>query len=253
MTGTDVLPRDYLGFLGLLGDIGACLQDVINRNLDINNPGDKPKFGIKDALISFFGDDLLNKSKAFYTKYSPDSYYDIKTDPGKRSKKGDRKTCTASGKRSGVMDVGTIVDETIKVNNVIVSNLNKASQLPGVSWPWQTVRKSLIDFCPKEPWAGHFSGSLYELILMLEIFDRESPTADTEPSSDKKKTYSAIASAFLIATGMHSAVEVVYVDKLYTGAASLTPDKILNNVEVCKDATIFVSSLITEQNVESTR
>ncbi len=195
----------------------------------------------------------MNKSKAFYTKYSPDSYYDIKTDPGKRSKKGDRKTCTASGKRSGVMDVGTIVDETIKVNNVIVSNLNKASQLPGVSWPWQTVRKSLIDFCPKEPWAGHFSGSLYELILMLEIFDRESPTADTEPSSDKKKTYSAIASAFLIATGMHSAVEVVYVDKLYTGAASLTPDKILNNVEVCKDATIFVSSLITEQNVESTR
>ena len=244
INGNDVLPRDYLGFLGLLGDIGASVQDVINRNLDIKNEEDKPKFAIKDALVNYFGNELVNKSKDFYSKYSPDTYYDIKN---QRSKRGDRKTCTASGKRSGVMNVGGNVDNTIDVGSKPASSLDSAAKLPEIKWPWQTVKKSLIDFCPKEPWAGHFSATLTEIILMLELFDRDLKSTTTEPTSEKKKTFAAIGSAFLVATGMHSAVEVIYVDKLYTEEASLTPDKILTK-DVCNDATKWVSELISSQS-----
>ncbi len=119
-------------------------------------------------------------------------------------------------------------------------------KLPELGWPWQTVPKKFIEeHCATEPWAGHFSGSLYELILMLELFDRADPKKDDSEKlpKEKKNLYAGVASSFLIGTGMHSAVEVVYVDKLYTGT-SLKPEQVLNK-EVLSDATKVVAGIIT--------
>ena len=82
------VPKNVLGFLGLLGDVGACLQDVIGRG---ENNADKVK--IKDAFISFFGD-ISSKSRTFYENYSPDKYYDIKDGAEKRGKQAERAMCS---------------------------------------------------------------------------------------------------------------------------------------------------------------
>lgn len=63
--------------------------------------------------------------------------------------------------RSGILNLGEQADKKIK--------LTYKKPLKPISWPWQTVPKKLIDRCGTEPCAGHFSGSLYELILMQEL------------------------------------------------------------------------------------
>lgn len=265
--GSDVLPRDHYGFIGYLGDIGAQLQDNINRV----NKQNKVNGKVTEMLKSYFGEELEGKSTDYYAKFSPDKYFDKKDEANSkdwerhRSKQGDRKTCfdkqntsksTDSTKikkhmpqrmdsRTGLFNMGREADALITVGSEKASKLKDEKKLPAIGWPWQTIIKRLIDFCPNEPWAGHFSGSLYELILMLELFDRTDPKSTTEPSLEKKNIYAGIASAFLLATGMHSAVEVVYVDKLYTGLAQLTADKILSS-SVCSDATKVVTKIIKD-------
>lgn len=257
----DATAVDYLGFLGLLGDIGSKVQDYVNR--EDKRKKDSSEEKVTNLLFEYFGkEDLTAKSQDFYAKYSPDSFFD-KGDPfnnkkpedwvNHRKKKTDRKTCfdatntkdaQRKDQRFGLMNSGNEVDALIDAKDGKASALPAEKKLPGIGWPWQTIPKNLIDFCPDEPWAGHFSGSLYELILMFELLDRDDPKAKVEPDSAKKKLFAGIASAFLIATGMHSAVEVVYVDKLYTGAAALTPDKILSKEDVCTNASDYVAKLI---------
>ena len=133
------------------------------------------------------------------------------------------------------MNVGEAVDTEL--------NLKANEKLPLISWPWQTVPKKLVTFCPEEPWAGHFSGSLYELILMIELFDRADPKTETQANENKKKIYAGTASAFLVSTGMHSAVELVYVVKNYLGV-TINKSDILSE-SVCKDASKYIAGIIS--------
>lgn len=139
--------------------------------------------------------------------------------------------------RAGVLNFGEKIDTNIGVADSL--------KIGKISWPWQTVPKSLVDACPDEPWAGHYSGSLYELILMLEIFDRNPSSVKTPVplSLEKKKTYAAIAASFLVATGMHSAVELTYVIKNYLDASD-KPGKIDEKPKVCNGASLYIADLI---------
>jgi len=119
-------------------------------------------------------------------------------------------------------------------------DIAKDKQLPPIGWFWQLVPKKLVDKCADEPWAGHFSGSLYELILMIQTFNKEA-----KPNSDQKKMYAGIASSFLIATGMHTAVEVVYVVKNYLGTEVKPPSKDKLAETVCSGATTYMSGIIS--------
>jgi len=230
------LPKNILGFLGLLGDVGACLQDVVGRN-----KSDQDLVTIKTAIFNYFGD-ITAKSMTFYNNYSPDNYYDKAAQ--NIGKQRERASCSKNDNdelkmkfvpRAGVLGVGEVVD--------IEEKIQTQNRLPLIGWPWQTVPKKLIDFCPDEPWAGHFSGSLYELILMLELFNRSSPKVDETPDLDIKKLYAGTSSAFLVSTGMHSAVELVYVVKNYLGT-NINKSKIMT-ADVCTNATTYISSLIS--------
>lgn len=199
--------NDILGFLGLMGDFGAAIQDTLGRKRF-----DDPQKKLVDVLVKSITN-LDKKAAEIYGKYSPDSFYD--TADKKQSKPGERKIC-AVGKdkitptvtpRVGVMDTGADADKQIK----------PAKPLMAIGWQWQTVPTKLTDFCKIEPWAGHVSGSFYELEFMLELFSQnpvggkfDALKAVDKDSKDKDTRDAAIAwaSAFLIATGMHSSIEV---------------------------------------------
>lgn len=246
----DSTAKNRLAFLGILGDIGACVQDGFNR---ASESGNKPVQDVKDAINTFFAnktkpDEIKTKSADFYKLYSPDKYYDDGVPATAIGKKLERSSCSKDGTaatfkmdaRAGVLNVGEQADKDLKFSG--------DAQLPKIGWPWQTVNKKLITFCENEPWAGHYSGSLYELILMLELFNRDKMDTAITPDNNKKKLFAGISAAFLVATGMHSAVEVNYVVQKYlSGDATekridLTKDQ---NTDACKDATKKISELIT--------
>lgn len=234
-------PIEFLGFIGLLGDIGAVIQDHFNREKFTQPP--------QSQLIATFVEKFPNLetiSNNFYKLYSPDKYYESETE--KRSKKAERGFCVNNNKemvlepRSGILNLGEQADKKIK--------LTFKKPIGPISWPWQTVPKKLIDRCGTEPWAGHFSGSLYELILMQELLGRESLNLEIDNIDDeKRKLYFATASSFLIATGMHSASEVNWVGKMYLnqgtkGPKAISYDEFMNNY--CSSSTEDVSNVIID-------
>lgn len=229
--------NEYLGFIALLGDIGAILSDLENRPI---NPLDDltNQLAIRDALVRYFGSGIQQKAKDYYAKYSPDKYYD---DASKnRGKKKERGTCFENGKmkldpRAGILNVGEEVDRNL--------NISDNERIPPISWPWQTVPKKVIDKCGDEPWAGHYSGSYYELVTMQELFARENPKEEVELNQENKELFASVGASFLIGTGMHSAVEVYFVTDLYLND-TVYPLEVYE--ENCSYATEFMSNLISE-------
>jgi hypothetical protein len=202
-------PSDILAFLGLCGDFGAAIFDVLGGRKKRENPA-------QVELAEFFKKSFPDIDKTVMSKwenYSPDKYYtytDINNKEPPQDKGKERFFCAADpskpGKkfdvRSGVMNTGSEADGTLKAG---------PNALPQIGWPWQTVPDKLKKYCAIEPWAGHFSGSFYELVFMLEFFG-SIKGKDIPKTIDEKVTDKAIAwsSAFLIATGMHSSIEVAF-------------------------------------------
>lgn len=214
-------PSEIVGFLGFLGDIGACTQDTFGRKKTNSS-----KQQIADILISYV-DNLKDVAADYYAKYSPDLYYNkdpvdstkLPSKPAERmscfGKKDDNKNKAKMDVRAGVMDTGAAADTALS---------RTSDKIPSVGWPWQTVPKKLPEFCKDEPWAGHFSGSLYELIEMLQIFAFDPNSkgkwdAKHEIDTEKKEICASLASGFLISLGMHSAIEVAVPVKNYLGAS----------------------------------
>lgn len=208
-------PNDTLGFLGLLGDFGAAIQDTFGRKAP---SADQKTFA---ELIKKSIKNLDAKSAEIYSKYSPDNFYDS-PDKKAQTKPGERKTCAKSkdeakpnlAPRAGVMDTGAAADKQI----------NPTKALIAVGWPWQTVPTKLTEFCKIEPWAGHVSGSFYELEFLLELFSQtpdKDGNFDASKAADKDTRNAAIAwgSAFLIATGMHTSIEVALPARTMLGEA----------------------------------
>lgn len=240
------LPRDYFGFVGYLGDIIATLQDVKNK-------GKKEEGLVKlaNAMTEYFGDKLTKLSNDYFNAFSPDGFYENK---GKK-KSVERQTCAGPDPkdptkldlktlpRNGVLNVGKTVD-------LVIAKGKKPEQLlPSIGWQWQTLPKEVIDSCPTEPWAGHVSGSFYELAFMFELLERENPTDTALPTTEKKKLYCRVAASFLIATGMHTALEVRHpMEKYIKGDIEIKKiglDEIKAD-PICKGATDYVVGEINE-------
>lgn len=147
---------DILAFLGWMGDMAAAITDTYGR-ID----GAKPEQKAFGEFMKKIVKNLDTQAKTLYDQYSPDKFYS-------GNKKTERKTCADGSNatmklapRAGVMDTGLDVDKDLKPEKA----------LPTISWPWQTVPVDLPDkFCKTEPWAGHVSGSFYELVFMLQVF-----------------------------------------------------------------------------------
>ena len=85
-------------------------------------------------------------------------------------------------------------------------------------WPWQLIPKKYMENCP-EPWAGHYSGSIVEVLFDLDLFSKtntsvggDDPLKSFEGKSmldnENRRCKAALAGAFLISIGYHSAIEV---------------------------------------------
>lgn len=227
--------NEYLGFIALLGDIGAILSDLTNRPID-PLADNTLNFAVRSALFSYFGNEIEKKARDYYALYSPDKYYDNTSK--NRGKKKERGTCFENDKmkldpRSGILNVGEEVDQEL--------NVDEKERIPPISWPWQTVPKKVVDACGDEPWAGHYSGSYYELITMQEIFARVNPKEEVVLTNENKELFASVGASFLIGTGMHSAVEVYFVTDLYLNG-NVYP--LENYEQICTGATKFMENLI---------
>ena len=230
------VPSSILGMLGILGDCGAAYMDIVGRRRD-GTPETTP---VKEALDTFFGKETQTTAVDYFNKYCPDKYHDELAGEN-NTKQKERKTCGDNAKtnltpRKGIMDLGAAMDEANHITE---------HTLPALAWPWQTVPEKLPKYCPDEPWAGHFSGSLYELILMLELFDRANPSTPEVASPEKKKIYAGLASSFLVSTGMHTAVELNYVVKNYLGTP-IAKEDLLKKDKNCDGATEYIKKIIDD-------
>jgi len=238
--GTNPSPVDLIGYVGLLGDIGAEIQDSYNRKPDPKKAYLAPMIAAFDTLS---GGKLKAYSNAIYATRSPDVYL-TKPNP-KLDKKAERNICEGVKNpttklfpgRSGVFDLGIVAD------GGVLPKPNPA--IPPLGWPLQTVPMKLYTACPEEPWAGHFSGSLYEILLMLDLLTAQDPTQAATPTNKvDRDAKAAIASAFLVATGMHTAIEEVYVIKEFLSTAIAFDLKVI----CAATATKYISELITRHH-----
>ena len=244
---SDATGGDRAGVLALLGDIGTAVMDC---NYSTYSPGntltDQEKTELKKNE-SEQNKDIIKKADAkklnnaycatkssIRKTYFPDTTFaefNTKTSDALKErggsaiaprKKKDEKGCGMNkergmefegGKlklatRSGLLNDGTNLDNTFKAN-----------------WPWQTLPKEY--FTCAEPWAGHYSGSILEVLFMLDTLTKTkfsendpfatfkingvepvNPTGTLKFDSDDQKCKAALAGAFLISIGYHSAIEV---------------------------------------------
>lgn len=222
-----------VGYISFLGDIGAQVNDCFARGK--NDPKKHSK------LIAIAND----VKKVFTTfdveaKMKEDSFVQRKVDTFYSNKPNERLTCMVKDgdkckwyqlPRSGVLNKGKAADEKMG---------HKGESIPEILWPLQTVKATTVNECKDEPWAGLYSGSINELLFMLDLLTKSDPN-DTKGADRRAKA--AIASALLIATGFHSAVEVVHVVKLYLGEKSTIPS--------CAGSTEYISALIDEFNSDT--
>jgi hypothetical protein len=136
----------------------------------------------------------------------------------------------------------------------IQNSMAADAKLTPTAWPWQTVPTAFIQSCNDEPWAGHVSGSVGELMFVLHLFTEPTTSYGAYPytaeNNENRKLRAALAATFLLATGMHTALEVAYPVKMFVGdALKLDTTTNANAVKdaICasgQDPTTYVTNLI---------
>lgn len=218
-----------IGFVSFLGDIGAQVNDCFARNKTADKIV-KVATEVKEKFPTF--DVKVKMNEETFKARKVDTFYPNKSKERFTCMVMDGEKCDLySHPRSGVLNQGSVADDKMGYNG---------EKIPTILWPLQTILKTTVASCPKEPWAGLYSGSINELLFMLDLLTKSDPN-DTKGADRRAKA--AIASALLIATGFHSAIEVVHVVKLYLGEES--------KYDSCIDATDYISKLIDEFNSET--
>lgn len=120
--------------------------------------------------------------------------------------------------RGGILNIGQDVDEEINKKYKIGKGL-----IPKLNWPWQTVPQLRVENCNDEPWSGHLSGSIPGLLYAFDILSEDDPLLYITEKNLKKRAKderivkAALAAAFFIATGYHSAIELEITIRAYIG------------------------------------
>jgi hypothetical protein len=260
------------GMIGIIGDIGTALVDYTDASLAADK---KALFGeVVKTFIAKYPNTTVRSKADLTTQLNLMSTKITKERGGtpitRGKKKVERGNCLTAadgrelGLRKGLMNLGEEVDAII---------LGKAGEiLPAIWWPWQTVPNRLIICANNEPWAGHVSGSIGEILYVMDLL-KWSATLDAGGEADPMLSYSgssatptqlnvatrraraALAAAMLISYGYHSATEVAYTIHAYLGtpwrpkaAADLVADPNVETTdEWCtEDNTTYISNLMKE-------
>lgn len=257
------------GALAICGDVGTAVFDFNGRKADVekkklDDPKDKTKNPFEAILphistaVSISSPSLIAlggkiKAQRGGTAIAPNKKK-RGNKPAERGEVKDKKGDKKMDERSGVM------------------NLKNGDFK--AKWPWQTIPEKYLKKC-KEPWAGHYSGSIVEVLFGLDIFTKTNSDFGHDPAlsfdffrTDKanadiikdmkneldspyRKCKGALAAAFLIAIGYHSAIEVKPTVWLYLG---LPKPPIFNNAspttECDTKATSDMVKLMDDCNAE---
>lgn len=196
--------NDRVTMMNLLGDVGTALLDYSPNNKTI----------VANAALKIIGKDqsyltetyIKNLKKAKNVKVGPNKK---KSDPIER-KDGN------FSQRKGILEKGEAADK-----NLI--SIRKDSSINGAKWPKQLIEETRLN--TQEPWAGHMSGSIVEVLAAMDLFTGEDPlkpypqplAKDSKLNTPARQAKAALASSWLIAVGFHSALEVYDTVKAYLG------------------------------------
>lgn len=246
---------EYATLFSLFGDIGTSLMDY---QINDSNLSDKDKeknnaykkiFEAMSKFIFFkFPPSVANQKLNELSKALLKERGGSALAPDKKKERSFINPPADNSERSGVFNLGPKADRLDKIPPRL--------RLPPASWPWQTLKKSLITNCKNEPWAGHLSGSIVELLYIFDIMiwkeDLNNLDANPEVSfsftklkynklkSETRQARASLAGAFLIAMGYHTALEVSVTIKGYLGEVDVPTIK-----NVCKyEATKYMDDLM---------
>ena len=224
--------KDNIGVLAIMGDIGTALMDYVPGATDSKNLAFKT---------------LVTKMRTIQSKTETEfnaQSAQIKNARGGSvlcpSKKIDRATYAVpqgtSAFRGGVFDLSERADTQLS----IVSDAS--GKIPKCKWPWQTVPSTTIDNCNNEPWAGHLSGSIVEVFYVFDLLTGEDPLKSfgsvslSNLQNKQRDVKAALAAAFLVGLGYHSAVEVEITVRAYLGKNPLALTANPNHLACSKES-----------------
>jgi len=212
---------DNAFLVGMCGDLG---EQVVEQSL--LEDGDSKKFIIADFVKSGFKKERLESwGKSVKSKRGGNAIAPAKKQERYLIKEGDKidgEIAANGGKKPAKPDDKVPIKvEPARVGVFEVPDVVK-SGLPKAKWPYQAVPTTFMKNC-NEPWAGHYSGSMGEILFMIDLMTGVENPAENGRESPNRKCKAALASAFLISIGYHTAMEVkpmveVYLDKSKTAA-----------------------------------
>jgi len=260
---------DNTAILAIIGDLGVSLMDGSEAKATSTlcwDQADKEEqqdlWFVKNKLITRFYTDLTDR-KCFYNFFLPHALGERGGSAIAKKKKetltepAERSVVTASSSQKTVVvpldkNAKTCQNVTITKNKPkldvrsgLLEKDNAKNSTFAATWPWQMIPEAYMT-CG-EPWAGHYSGSILEVLFMLDMLTqtvqtlgRDHPMRSWLPSEklkndwikqdsalgqtcfnklnteinhdltqdDNRKCKAALAAAFLISIGYHSAIEV---------------------------------------------
>jgi hypothetical protein len=240
------------GFMALIGDIGGAIMDYKPNDLSDKNklykeviakcakvlfPKLKEEEGIKN---------ILDSADAIKLKRGSNAIAASKRDERENSKE-------PASSRVGILPTGTNIDDEIK-------EAKNKEKIKAAKWPKQLIKFERIK-SSKEPWAGHMSSSILELLFVFDLITGNDPLISYKEKEDSKiletterKARAAISSAFLIGIGYHSALEVYEVVSTYLGRddrkknTNLKVGQDIANIQSIRDgeATKYIDQILIE-------
>ena len=205
---------DVAGVLATLGDIGTAIFDC--------EPGNT-----KENIVAYCN---VAKKIADHTMHSTNKLEEL-LEMGRKAKRARGGSAIAPNKKPVTTKDGVLPAERgeMRINDKMKLDPRSGLLAHNVSdenfsakWPWQKIPKVYMEKC-KEPWAGHYSGSIVEVLFTLDLLVAKSEihdsplrsfntTAETweknQWNNPTRRCKAALAGAFLISIGYHSAIEV---------------------------------------------
>lgn len=250
---------DHAAFLALIGDVGTAIDDYAvkfhgkNCDTDYPLPKDKKDKGECKAFKPIFDQFLSTASIQTITNKAEAMVAITRQMFNERS--GNAITNCRKKKERGIVFEGADPQQDPPRSGVFDLNKSDAidstlgiteNKIPPTRWPYQKMPEGVMTACA-EPWAGHYSGSVLEIMMVFDWLtfvssndanlahpllsfnydykDLKRPTTMPQLDDEKRKARAILSAAFLVGGGYHTANEVYYSIKKYLGDSTVKTKK----------------------------
>lgn len=206
--------NDRSSVMSFMGDLGTIIADYYTDDEKSKNASFK---AVNEKIVLFLASLKLRPINIAEIKEFKNERAGVHFGPNKRAERdnGDLKA------RKGILETGTSADIKLKT-------VSAGKEINLVTWPLQLIERArLEDKKVTEPWAGHMSGSLPEILLCWDILLGEDPLISVNEAkikanskilgSEAREIRAVAAAANLIGLGFHSAMECIEPMDAYLG------------------------------------